>query len=70
MKFQRVCVDEYRGWFKYVCGNVTIQKTHGKNIFTGKEMSHQVYEIFCDGKKVGFELTLKEAKETAMEYIK
>lgn len=46
----------------YVSGNYRIVRTQSKNIWTGKVMSEQEWEIFRDGKKLGFELTLKEAK--------
>lgn len=46
----------------YVAENYRIFRTQSRNIWTGKVMSEQVWDIFRDGKKIGFELTLKEAK--------
>ena len=70
VKFEKVVTNNYKGWFDYVCGNVIIRKTHDTNIFTGKEMREQVWNIFVDGQNVDFALTLKEAKEIAKNYIK
>lgn len=46
----------------YVSGEYRIVKTQSRNIWTGKVMSEQVWEIFFNGIKIGYELTLKEAK--------
>ncbi len=42
---------------------------NSKNIWTGKPMSEQVWNISKNGKKVGYGLTLKEAKADAEEMM-
>jgi len=63
MKWQRKYIGmESKRRTKYVSGNYHIIRTQSKNIWTGKVMSEQVWEIFFNGIKIGYELTLKEAK--------
>lgn len=54
----------------YVLGDYRIIRTRGRNIWTGKVMSEQVWEIFADGKKIGFEFTLRDAKEVVEKIVK
>lgn len=47
----------------YTYGDFKVVRSQTRNIFTGRVMSEQVWHIFHKGKKLGFELTLKEAKK-------
>jgi len=55
----------YDGRIKYTCGEFSIMKTNFKNMFSGKAMSEQYWEIYKDGEKIDFGFTLKEAKQIA-----
>ena len=52
----------------YVSGAYRIVRTQSKNIWTGKVMSEQVWEIFFNGIKIGYNFTLKEAKADAEKH--
>ena len=47
----------------YVYGNYRIVRSQSKNIWTGRVMSEQVWNIFKDGEKIDYAFTLKEAKQ-------
>lgn len=46
----------------YVSGEYRICRTQSKNMWTGRVMSEQVWNIYKDGEKIDWALTLKEAK--------
>ena len=46
----------------YTSGDYKIVRSQSRNIFTGRVMSEQVWNIFYKGEKIDFALTLKEAK--------
>lgn len=63
-------------WTKIVAGkyesnmNWKIKKTHDHNIFTGREMSEQGWEIFDENNnKLDYAFTLKEAKRCAEYHL-
>lgn len=55
---------EWNPRIAYECGEYRIMKTRSKNIWTGKPMSdaYQVWNIYKNGEKTDFCLTLREAK--------
>lgn len=46
----------------YVSGEFRIVRTQSKNIWTGRVMSEQVWNIFKNGEKIDYAFTLKQAK--------
>lgn len=48
----------------YVSGEFRIIRSQSKNIWTGRVMSEQVWNIYQNGEKIDFALTLKEAKQS------
>jgi hypothetical protein len=46
----------------YTSGEYRICRTQSKNIWTGRVMSEQVWNIYKDGEKIDWAPTLKEAK--------
>jgi len=63
MKFEKQYFgDRSNPRIAYVNGEYRIVKSQNKNIWTGRTMSEQVWNIFKNGEKVDFALTLKEAK--------
>lgn len=47
----------------YTYGDFKVTRSQSRNMWTGRVMSEQVWHIFHKGNKIGFELTLKEAKK-------
>ncbi len=52
----------------YVSEGYIIVRTQSRNIWTGKVMSEQDREIFFNRIKIGYALTLKEAKADAEKH--
>ena len=67
MNWTKTYPDSYKydGRIKYVCGEYSIMRGNEKNIWTGKPMSEQVWNIKKNGQEVGWGFTLKEAKAEA-----
>ena len=65
MKWNRRYYDTTYGYCEYACGEYTIRRTQDRNIFTSKPMgaANQQWQIFKNGTKIGWEFTLREAKE-------
>lgn len=67
MKWAKEYYGNAHQYISYVSGRYAIRQTHGKNIFTGKEMSHanQIWKVFKDGTEIGYGFSFKEAKAIA-----
>lgn len=57
--------DRYGNVVRYISGRYTIRRQNSTNIFTGKPMAEQYWDILRDGIKIDFAITLKEAKARA-----